>query len=88
MVPRNLTESIAHRVESFIRAFVKIIFCFLVLITLNSQLVAVNIGSFNFTDNQCQVDIPFHVFDNLVILSVLVNEVPLNFILDSGWKFR
>ena len=39
---------------------------------------------FTFTKNQRRVAIPFKLINNLIIVPIVVNGVPLNFLLDSG----
>ena len=42
-------------------------------------------GLFEFLDGKKQVEIPFHTFNNQIILRVKVNrKIPLNFMLDTG----
>ncbi|MGI9541987.1 MAG: aspartyl protease family protein [Cyclobacteriaceae bacterium] len=44
-----------------------------------------NYGLFEFQDGKKQVEIPFHTFNNQIILRVKVNrKIPLNFMLDTG----
>ncbi len=41
-------------------------------------------GGFTFTDNAKKTTIPFTLVNNLIVIEVHVNGVPLNFLLDSG----
>lgn len=41
-------------------------------------------GGFSFTDDAKKTSIPFTLVNNLIIIEVKVNGVPLNFLLDSG----
>ncbi len=60
-------------------------FFFQVIILLNSQpIIAQQIG-FQFTTNRSNISIPFESYNNLIVVSAIINEnIPLSLILDTG----